>query len=283
MSKKQIFVTGATSGIGKETALQLADKGHDISIIARNEFKCKAVVDELQSRNRDGNFNYYIADFTDLASVQKTAKQIASNTEHIDVLINNAGAVYDKRILSADGYEMTLVSNHLAPFVLTHHLMPTILKSNWGKVITVASDSHFKGTMDFNDLHFEKNYFIMKAYERSKLANVLFTIELAKIYADRNFSSYAVQPGHVKSDIGAKTSSGLVHFAWNTYNSIFGIPTAEGAWTSVYLADDNGVNNLSGKYWDLKQPKPVSKIAQDEQLAKDFWNLSTEMTKQYLD
>lgn len=283
MSKKQIIVTGATSGIGRETALQLANKGHDISIIARNETKCKVVIEELKAINPTGVFNYYIADFTNLSSVQNTAKQIANEVDHIDVLVNNAGAVYNKRILSSDGYEMTLVTNHLAPFVLTHHLMSKILKSNWGKIITVASDSHFNGTMNLTDLHFEKHYSIMKAYERSKLANVLFTIELAKLYRNKNFSAYAVQPGHVKSDIGAKTDSSLVKFAWNTYNSIFGIPTAEGAWTSVYLADDDDINKLSGKYWDLKQPKPVSKIAQDEKLAEDFWELSIEMTKQYLD
>lgn len=275
--QKTILITGATAGIGKETAKQIAHQGHLVYITGRDKAKCEQVLVELKSLNAEVAGGYYLSDFADLKSVRKMAEEINKTLPRIDVLINNAGGVFAKRELTPEGYEKTFCVNHLSPFLLTNLLLPKLLECSKARIVTVASDSHYRGNLDFEDLHFEKGYFILKAYERSKLCNVLFSNHLAKQLEGTNVSSNSLHPGHVVSDIGAKTSNPFFKWVWKTVNNLTGIPTAEGAKTSVFLATSDEVNNTNGLYFDKCRPKTPSKLAQDNALAEKLWELSLQM------
>lgn len=274
---KIILITGATAGIGKETAKQLAAQGHLIYITGRDKSKCEQTLQELKQINAAAAGGCFLSDFADLSSVRKMANEINSTLPQLDVLINNAGGVFAKHELTPEGYEKTFCVNHLSPFLLTNLLLPLLQKSNAARIVTVASDSHYRGSLDFNDLHFEKNYFILKAYERSKLCNVLFSNHLAKQLKGTDVISNSLHPGHVVSDIGAKTSNPFFKWVWKTVNNLTGIPTAEGAKTSVYLATAEEATSCNGLYFDKCKAKTPSKLAQDEQLAEQLWEVSKNM------
>jgi NAD(P)-dependent dehydrogenase (short-subunit alcohol dehydrogenase family) len=282
LEQKICIITGATDGIGKETACQLAKLNYDIYIIARNEQKCITTIGELKSINNKNKYGYFIADFEHLDEVKNVALKIKNELPIIDVLINNAGAVFAKRELTKDGFEKTFVVNHLAPFLLTNILIENIKQAKQGRIVNVASDSHYPGKLDFDDLHYNKNYFILKAYERSKLANVLFSNYLAKELSTTNVTVNSLHPGRVKSDIGSKNTNNFFSFAWKVIDTLTGIPTADGAKTSVFLASSATLENISGKYFDKCVAKKPSSLAQNEALAEKLWNVSKQMLVAYL-
>lgn len=277
MNEQRIsVVTGATGGIGYETALALAKMGDRVILLNRNEEKSKHAVDQIQEATRHEQVDYVIADLASLASVRAAAAEIKNRLERLDVLINNAGTWFSKQTLTEDGIEMQLAVNHVAPFLLTHLLLPLLLQSEDGRIINVSSDTHARGRIRLDDLEFKKGYHGIKSYGRSKLAMVQCTYELSERLEGTNVTVNAVQPGLVKTDIGHKATIGLHSVAW-WFRKLGGVPPEKGAETNIYLATSPEAKGVSGKYWDKCQPKPSSKRSYDRDMQKKIWEVSMDM------
>lgn len=275
--KKKCLITGATSGIGLAAIKKIAESNYDITFIGRSESRCKELVEELKTINPKNNYSYKLADFEDLESIRKVAYELVAELPRLNILINNAGAVYARRELTAEGYEKTFVTNHLSPFLLTNILLPLIENTPGARVVNTASDSHYMGRLNFKDLHYERIYFVMRAYERSKLANVLFSNHLAKLLKDKKATVNSLHPGVVKTDIGKKNTNFVVAMFWKMFNNIAGVSVEQGADTIIYLATSPEVEGVTGKYFYKRKPKEPSKLAQDYTLAARLWDESLKM------
>ena len=271
MKNKTVIVTGGNAGIGYETALGIAKLGATTYIISRDETKAKAAVEQLKAESHNLAIDYFIADFSSQKSVRQVAERIKQKLTVIDVLVNNAGGVYPSFALSEDGLEMTIATNHFGPFLLTNLLLPLIEKSSEGRIVNVSSRSHYRGKIDFESFTKEKGYFVMKAYEQSKLANVLFSAELAERLKSKNISVNSLHPGVVKTDIGKKGTPAYIRWFWSMFTFLGGISVEDGAKTSIYLASSDEVKNVTGKYFDLCKIKEESGLAKDKNLAKQLW------------
>lgn len=275
------LITGATDGIGKETALTLARKGYAVFITGRNEAKCKDVVSEIKAINPSVDSGYFLSDFTKLKSVSAMADQILNTLPQIDVLINNAGTTYSSRQVSEEGIEQTFSTNHLAPFILTVKLIPLLKKAPKARIVTVSSGSHYQGHINFDTITNPKRYFVMGAYSDSKLANVLFTKQLTKLLKGSNITANCLHPGFVKTKIGNKNTNTFFGLVWTVMTNIGAISLQEGAATSVYLASSPDAEQYNGLYFDKSKPKTSSKEAQDEKVAEKLWKLSESLTNTY--
>jgi NAD(P)-dependent dehydrogenase (short-subunit alcohol dehydrogenase family) len=271
MKNKTVIVTGGNAGIGYETALGIAKLGATTYIISRDETKAKAAVEQLKAESHNLAIDYFIADFSRQKSVRQVAERIKQKLTVIDVLVNNAGGVYPSFALSEDGLEMTIATNHFGPFLLTNLLLPLIEKSSEGRIVNVSSRSHYRGKIDFESFTKEKGYFVMKAYEQSKLANGLFTSVLAERLKSKNITVNSLHPGVVKTDIGKKGTPAYIRWFWSMFTFLGGISVEDGAKTSIYLASSNEVKNVTGKYFDLCKVKEESALAKDKNLAKQLW------------
>ncbi len=271
MKNKTVIVTGGNAGIGYETALGIAKLGATTYIISRDETKAKAAVEQLKAESHNLAIDYFIADFSSQKSVRQVAERIKQKLTVIDVLVNNAGGVYPSFALSEDGLEMTIATNHFGPFLLTNLLLPLIEKSSEGRIVNVSSRSHYRGKIDFESFTKEKGYFVMKAYEQSKLANVLFTSILAERLKSKNITVNSLHPGVVKTDIGKKGTPAYIRWFWSMFTFLGGISVEDGAKTSIYLASSNEVKNVTGKYFDLCKVKVESALAKDKNLAQKLW------------
>lgn len=275
------LITGATDGIGKETALTLARKGYAVFITGRNEAKCKDVVSEIKAINPSVDSGYFLSDFTKLKSVSAMAGQILNTLPQIDVLINNAGTTYSSRQVSEEGIEQTFSTNHLAPFILTIKLIPLLKKASKARIVTVSSGSHYQGHINFDTITNPKRYFVMGAYSDSKLANVLFTKQLTKLLKGSNITANCLHPGFVKTKIGNKNTNTFFGLVWTVMTNIGAISLQEGAATSVYLASSPDAAQYNGLYFDKSKPKTPSKEAQDDKVAEKLWKLSESLTNTY--
>lgn len=276
MNGKQVVITGATSGIGYETAKSLAKMGASISIIARNDQKGAAVVHQIKENTGNASIDHFSADLSSQKQLEKAAIHILGKHQVIDVLINNAGAWYSDFGLTEDQVERMFAVNHLAYFLLTHFLLPGLKLSASARVINVASDSHFKGKIHWDDLNLSHHYHGLKAYGQSKLANVLFTYEFVRRNPNSNITMNAVQPGLVKTNIGTKHTNPFHALAWRVRRSA-GMPPSEGAQASIYLASNEAVEGVTGKYWDHCKEKLSSRASYDEEAAARLWNYCERM------
>lgn len=276
MSKKVVLITGATAGIGLETALELARRGMTVNFIARDKSKAEETK-RLLAEGGSSDSQYFIADFSSQKSIRTAALQIKQTLPVIDVLINNAGGVNSEFELTEDGLEKTIATNHFAYFLLTNLLLEQIKKSDYARIINVASGSHYQGKINFESFTQNKGYFIMTAYGQSKLANVLFTNELARRLAGTHVTVNSLHPGMVVTKIGDKNTNGLAAFVWNLATKIGGIKVQKGAETSVFLATSDKVKGVSGKYFDKSREKKPSKLALDLNLQKQLWEVSEKL------
>ncbi len=276
MKGKIVLITGATGGIGLATAKELAKQGATVHFIARDKSKAETLQKELISLG-SSNTRFYIADLGSQKSIRAAAAEIHKDLDRIDVLLNNAGGVFSEFKLSADNIEMTIATNHFAYFLLTNLLLDLVLKSDYARIINVSSGSHYQGSMDFESFTKEKGYFIMKAYGQSKLANVLFTKELARRLSGTQVTVNCMPPGMVDTTIVTKGTNGLASFAWTSMAKLFGIPVERGAATSVYLATSPEVKGVTGKYFDKSKEKKPSKEALNEELQKQLWIVSEKL------
>jgi len=277
MKDKIVLITGGSSGIGLATAEALAEKGAEIILVARDEGKLKQAAQQIESKSGGKKVKYYIADFSSQKSIRSLAEEIKKDYQKIDVLINNAGGVFPEFKLSEDRLEMTIATNHFAYFLLTNLLLDLVIKSDYARIVNVASGSHYSGKIDFESFTKNKGYFILKAYAQSKLANVLFTAYLADRLQGSKVTVNCLHPGFVKTDIGNKGTTWYSKLFWTLSSSIAGISTEAGAKTSIYLASSDEVKGVSGKYFDkcmLKDPAPLAK---DKELQKELWRVSEQL------
>lgn len=273
---KNILITGATSGIGLEAAIELARRGAHVSIVGRDPERTSAAVARIrQAAGRD--VRSYLCDFSVQADIRRLAEHVLRDHRQLHVLVNNAGGVNKRRSLTVDGIERTFATNHLGYFLLTNLLLDLIKKSSPARIVTVASIGHRRGTMDFGDLGYERSYWIMRAYARSKLANVLFANELARRLAGTGVTSNSLHPGGVSTNIwsGAPLwAKPLIHL-WLRPTFI----TAEaGSQTIVHLAADPELEEVSGQYFEENVAVEPAPLAKDAELARRLWDVSARLT-----
>ncbi|MGA7966967.1 MAG: SDR family oxidoreductase [Gammaproteobacteria bacterium] len=277
LSGETILVTGATSGIGYEAAVVFATAGARTVIIGRNPDKTDAVLAEIKERSGSDAVDALLCDFSSQAAIRRLAQTVLDRYPRLDVLVNNAGTVHTQRTLTDDGIEATFAVNHLGYFLLTHLLLDRLVASAPARIVNVASTVHYRGTLDFDDLGFEQGYAIMKAYARSKLANVLFTRELAKRLEGRGVTVNALHPGVVATHIWDGAPS-WTQPLFTLAKRIFMATPAQGAETIVYLATYPDVAEASGLYFEKNRPKEPSKLARDSKIAERLWVESERLT-----
>ena len=211
MKGKRVVLTGASRGIGRETALALARRGANLTLVVRDAERGKAVADEVSALGAGGDVEVVIADLSSMADVRRVGAEILAKHDVIDVLVNNAGAILMERQVTKDGFEATFATNHLAYFVLTNVLLEALKKAPAGRIVNVASDAHHRGSLDFDDLMGERRYAGWRAYSTSKLANILFTSELARRLEGTSVTTNSLHPGVIASGF-ARNNKGLVGF-----------------------------------------------------------------------
>lgn len=275
--KKTAVITGATSGLGKYTAIDLAKKNYNLIVVGRSEEKGKLLLTELKEINPNIEVFYYTANFSSITDTKNTANEILNNHKSIDVLINNAGGIFSNFGLTEDGYEQTIATNHLGYFVFTLKLLPILNKSE-GRIVNVASGSHYKCSLDFDSFTQNKGYFILKAYGQSKLANIMFTYSLVDKLAGTNIKINCLNPGKVKTDIGGKAKSWLHQFAWWFNSRTQGISINDGIKTHVFLATSDEAANINGKYYNNMKLEKTNKESYNKELQDKLWKWSEEAT-----
>jgi len=275
MRGKTVVVTGATSGIGLEAAVSLATQGARTVLVGRNPAKTAAAVETVRKRSGSAAVESALCDFSTQASVRKLAADLRGRCERIHVLVNNAGGVSAQRTLTADGIESTFAVNHLGYFLLTNLLLDVLRASAPARIVNVASVAHYRGTMDFDDLGFERGYQLMKAYSRSKLANVLFTRELAKRLEGTGVTVNALHPGTVATNIWSAAPAWLRPIL--AVAKLFMVSPRAGGRRIVHLAASPEVEGTTGSYFENDRSKKPSRLALDDALAARLWSESARM------
>lgn len=269
-------ITGATRGLGLETAVRLAGRGATVIITGRDPARIEAALDEIRKRTGSSSASGLKADFTSMADVRRLAAEALAQTPRLNLLINNAGTVYAQRTITVDGLEATFAVNHLAPFLLTRLLLDRIIANAPARIVTVASHAHYHGTLDFGDYGFERDYRIMRAYSRSKLCNVLFTRELARRLEGTGVTANALHPGTIATNIwsGAPAWARPVLALAKRFMME---PTPTGAERIVWLATSPEVAETTGHYFERNRSVEPSALAQDDALGRELWEMSEKM------
>jgi NAD(P)-dependent dehydrogenase (short-subunit alcohol dehydrogenase family) len=276
MQGKVCLVTGATSGIGLVTARELARQGARVLLVGRDPAKCANVVEHLVAETGNRAVEALRADLSSQQQIRDLAGQVREHCPRLDVLINNAGGLWLKRQLTVDGLEMTFAVNHLAYFLLTHLLLDTLRASAPARIVNVASGAHRKARLDFENLQGERSYRGWRAYCRSKLANLLFTYELARRSTGRGVTCNALHPGWVATGFGRTSGwrGQLLHLA----GRCLAMNPTKGARTVLYLATAPEVKDVSGQYFVRCRAVRSSPASYDEATAKRLWQVSEELT-----
>jgi retinol dehydrogenase 12 len=276
MQGKICLVTGATLGIGKETALGLARMGAHVVIVGRDEQRSATTAAWIAQQSGNRQVDYLVADLSLQAEVRRLAASINARYPRLDVLINNAGAIFTKRGLTAEGFERTWALNHLAEFLLTQLLLDKLRVSAPARIVNVSSRAHMRGAIAFDNLQGEKKYGGMSIYSQSKLANILFTFALARRLAGTGVTVNCLHPGVVATGFGHNTP-GFLKTVLGLLRP-FLITAEKGAATSIYLASSPEVANVTGEYFDKCKPIAPSKLAADVALQERLWTLSEGQT-----
>jgi NAD(P)-dependent dehydrogenase (short-subunit alcohol dehydrogenase family) len=271
MNGKTVVITGATSGIGEAAALALAAKGARIVFVARDEAKASDLTGRLVRANPDAAHDHVIGELSTLAGMRAAGEALALKAPRIDVLANNAGAIFDHREVTVDGLEKTFAVNHMAYFVITHHLAPCLDPAG-ARIVSTSSMAHGFGRLDFDDLQSEKKYSAMGAYGVSKLCNILFTRELARRLAGRNVAVNCFHPGGVNTGFGSNTK-GLLKGVFGLIGPLMLTP-AKGADTLIWLASAPEAEQFSGGYFVRRKLTEPSAAGRDDAAAAELWAVS---------
>jgi NAD(P)-dependent dehydrogenase (short-subunit alcohol dehydrogenase family) len=276
MQGKVCLVTGATSGLGMVAAQALALQGATVVIVARHAERGTATVHHITQATGNTHVELLLADLSVQAQVRHLAVAFQRRFDRLDVLLNNAGAIFTKRLLSADGLEMTLALNHLNYFLLTHLLLDTLKASAPARIVNVASNAHHGGQINFADLQGERHYSGWRAYCQSKLANILFTYELTRRLGGTNVTANTVHPGFVATGFGRNNHG--VFGLFIRLAQLTALSPAQGAETLIYLAASPAVAGVTGEYFVKKRSVKSSNASYDQAVARRLWQLSEQMT-----
>lgn len=262
---KNVLITGSTDGIGKQTAIDLANMDARVIIHSRNENKAQQAIETIKQKTGSSNIEYVVGDLASFDQIRTMSEDIHQRFEKIDVLINNAGVFKNERELSKDGYEMTFAVNHLSYFLLTGLLLDLMKKSDYARIVNVASMAHGQD-LDFDNLNAESYFDGYDAYSRSKLCNIMFTYKLARMLSNTQVTTNVLHPGVI--------STKLLHVGFGSGGS----EITQGSKTSVFLATANEVNNVSGKYFSNSREIKSSEISHDQNVQDKLWDISEKMT-----
>jgi NAD(P)-dependent dehydrogenase (short-subunit alcohol dehydrogenase family) len=277
MAGKVCLVTGATSGIGQATAQALARLRATVVIVGRDPEKSAATVAQIKGLSGNPNVDFLLADLSSQVEIRQLAQQFRNRYKHLHALVNNAGAVFMQRQESVDGIEMTFALNHLGYFLLTNLLLDVLKSSVPARVVNTSSELHRKAHLDFGDLQNARRYRGMNAYHQSKLANMLFTYELARRLEGTGVTANVFSPGLVATNLGMN-NRGLSPLMKRLVDRMIGISPEEGAQTGVYLATSPQVKGVAGKYFVKQEAVPSSPETYDEAIAARLWKASAELT-----
>ena len=276
MIGKVCMITGASSGMGKATALELARLGADLVLVCRDQERGEAAVAEIARQGDGRKIDLLIADLASQQQVRRAASAFLATSRPLHVLVNNAGLILNTRTESEDGLEMTFAINHIGYFLLTNLLLERIKQSAPARIVNVASMAHRMGHMHFDDINLARKYSGMRAYAQSKLANILFTRELARRLEGTGVTVNAVDPGPVASGFG-RNNHGFSTFMMGVLAPLMPTPT-KGAKTAIYLSASPEVEGVTGKYFAKCKEKRPTKAARSDSDARKLWELSQKMT-----
>ena len=272
MSGKVVVITGATSGIGQVAAEKLAAMGARIVMIARDRSRAGAAMARLRQIAPNVAHSVHDADLSLLGETKRVGAEIAAAEPRIDVLINNAGAMFTRRQTTPDGLERTFATNHMSYFVLTEALRERLIASAPSRIVNTSSDAHRGVKLDFDDLQATKTFSGFRVYGRSKLCNILFTRELARRLAGTGVTANSLHPGFVATRFGDQ-SGGVLAFFFRVAKT-FAISPEKGAETIVYLASSDDVVGVTGEYFHKCRPANPTREAQDDESARRLWRES---------
>jgi retinol dehydrogenase-14 len=272
MAGRTVLITGATGGIGKATALGLAAMGAHLAITGRDLGRTDTAAREIRAAG-GGQVDVFVADLSSRAKVRRLADEVLQRLPRLDVLVNNVGGYWNTRHVTADGLERTFALNHLAPFLLTNLLLDRLRDSAPARVVTVSSHAHTGGRIDFDDLQGERSYSGARAYNQSKLANVLFTYELGRRLQGTSVTANALHPGVVRTSFGAEDPAGIQRLLVPLIRPFMKSP-ARGAATSIHVASAPELDQVTGTYFARSKPRRSSERSYDEAAAARLWRVS---------
>ncbi|HQH08831.1 SDR family oxidoreductase [Dietzia sp. UBA5065] len=274
MTGKTVLITGGSGGIGLATAAGLAGLGARVGIVGRDPVRSETAAGQL--RGAGAQVDVFVADMSSQREVRRLAEEVLAAYPRLDVLVNNVGGYWATRHTTVDGLEHTFAVNHLAPFLLTDLLLDRLREGAGARVVTVSSAAQSMGTIDFADLQGERDYNGQRAYNQSKLANVMFTYELARRLAGSPVTANVLHPGVVRTNFGREDSGGWMRVMLPILRPILKSPS-RGAATSIYLASSPEVEGVTGRYYANEKPKSSSKASQDTAIAARLWAVSAEL------
>jgi NAD(P)-dependent dehydrogenase (short-subunit alcohol dehydrogenase family) len=277
LTGKTCVVTGASSGIGFETARELTRRGARVTLLSRSAERCQAAAARIRQETGNPEVDFIAADLSSLAEIRRAAEEILRREERLDVLVNNAGGFFWKRRETVDGLELTFALNHLSYFLLTNLLLERLKASAPGRIVCVSSDAHRGAKLNFDDLQNKRKYAGFRTYAQSKLMNVLFTYELSRRLEGSRVTANALHPGFVASGFGK--NNGLLFRLAMPLAQLGAISPQEGARTSITLASSPEVEGVSGKYFTREKEVKSDPASYDEQSARWLWDVSAELTR----
>jgi NAD(P)-dependent dehydrogenase (short-subunit alcohol dehydrogenase family) len=275
MHGKTVVITGATSGIGQVAAESLAREGARVVFVARDRSKARAMIDRLIRANPDAAHDWVPADLSTIVAMKSAGEALLTKAPRIDVLVNNAGAIFHKREVTADGLEKTFALNHMAYFVITEVLRPALVAG--ARVVSTASRAHAYGRLDFDNLQSERGYSAIRAYGVSKLCNILWSGELARRLESVGVTANCFHPGGVNTGFG-NNAGGLIGAVLGL-GKRFMLTPEQGADTLIYLASAREVAGRTGGYWDRRIPIQPSAGARNPPAAQRLWEISAQLAR----
>ena len=275
------IITGATDGIGKQTAIELAKLGYNLGLVGRNKEKGMSVLQEIEAITGSQSIKYFNADLSVIKNLKKLTSDIKNEYDSVDILINNAGAYFNNYKKTEEKIEKTFALNHLSYFALTHLLLDALESERQGRVINVASSAHFSAKLDMDDFQMEKKYKGWTAYCNTKLMNILFTYEADKRFKDKNITFNCLHPGFVNTCFGDE-NEGFGKNILSIGKKLIAINVKKGAKTNVYLASSGEVTNFSGKYFHKSKISRSSKNSNSDSNQKKLWRYSKEIINDLL-
>jgi NAD(P)-dependent dehydrogenase (short-subunit alcohol dehydrogenase family) len=273
---KTALITGGTSGIGKATAVALAAMGADVVVTGRDPERGERAAEEIRAQSTGGSVELMLADLAVQSEVRRLAEEFAERHDRLDVLVNNAGLVQSERTETPDGIETTLAINHLAPFLLTNLLLDLLKKSAPSRIVTVSSEAQRWGSLDFDDLQSRRNYRGFPVYGMTKLANIMFTYELAERLNGTGVTATCMHPGAVNTRFGTN-NRGPMTLVFRLFKPFMRTPE-QGADTVIYLASSREVEGVSGKYYSDRKWLEPQEVALDPEARRKLWEASERLT-----